>query len=100
MSLKNIFYIVFNTLPTICKHFSTTAKLTWFAYQNSDSIEKLKNASTKDEKINAAIELAKKVFEFKKQNPADFDELCELISELANIYESDEGVRKSISALM
>ena len=38
--------------------------------------------------------------EFEKQNPDDFDELGELISELANIYEGDEGVRKSISALM
>ena len=50
MSLKNIFYIVFNTLPTICKHFSTTAKLTWFAYQNSDSIEKLKTQAQKMKK--------------------------------------------------
>ena len=96
MSLKNIFYIVFNTLPTICKHFSTTAKLTWFAYQNSDSIEKLKNASTKDEKINAAIELAKKVLEFKKQNPAEFNEAFDVFGEIILKIESDKDFRKSI----
>ena len=62
MSLKNIFYIVFNTLPTICKHFSTTAKLTWFAYQNSGSIEKLKNATTKDEKNKRRNRVSQKSF--------------------------------------
>ena len=96
MSLKNIFYIVFSTLPTIYKHFSTTAKLTWFAYQNSDSIEKLKNASTKDEKINAAIELAKKVLEFKKENPAEFNEAFDALGEIILKIESDKDFRKSI----
>lgn len=96
MSLKNIFYIAFNTLPTICKHFSTTAKLTWFAYQNSQIIEKLKNASAKDEKIDAGIELAKKVLEFKKENPAEFDEVFNALGEMIVKIESDKDFRDSI----
>ena len=96
MSLKNILYIAFNTLPTICKHFSTTAKLTWFAYQNSEIIEKLKNASQKDDKINAGIELAKKVLEFKKENPAEFNEAFDAIGEVISKIESDRDFRKSI----
>ena len=77
-----------------------TIKLLKFAAAKNENLTAIKKATSKDEKIALGVALAKDIVEFKKQNPADFDELCELISELANIYESDEGVRKSISALM
>ncbi len=47
-------------------------------------------------KINAAIELAKKVLEFKKQNPAEFDEAFDVLGEIILKIESAKDFRKSI----
>ena len=47
-------------------------------------------------KINAAIELTKKVLEFKKENPAEFNEAFDALGEIILKIESDKDFRKSI----
>ena len=100
MNIVAIVKIAISAVPSVFKRPMLTIKLLKFAAAKNESLTAIKKATSKDEKIALGVALAKDIVEFKKQNPADFDELCELISELANVYESDEGVRKSISALM
>ena len=100
MNILAIVKITISAVPSVFKRPGLVVKLLGFAAAKNEKLLGVKKATSKDEKIALSVALAKDIVEFKKQSPDDFDGLCELISELANIYEGDEGVRKSISALM
>ena len=100
MNILAIVKITISAVPSVFKRPGLVVKRLGFAAAKNEKLLGIKKATSKDEKIALSVALAKDIVEFKKQNPDDFDELCELISELANIYEGDENIRKSISALV
>ena len=100
MNILAIVKITISAVPSVIKRKGLVVKLLGLKKKKNEKLLGIKKATSKDEKIALSVALAKDIVEFKKQNPDDFDELCELISELANIYEGDENIRKSISALV
>ena len=96
MNILAIVKITISAVPSVFKRPGLVVKLLGFAAAKNEKILGIKKATSKDEKIALSVALAKDIVEFKKQNPAEFDEAFDALGEIILKIESDKDFRKSI----
>ena len=96
MNIVAIVKIAVSAVPSVFKRPMLTIKLLKFAAAKNENLTAIKKATSKDEKIALGVALAKDIVEFKKQNPAEFNEAFDALGEIILKIESDKDFRKSI----
>ena len=96
MNIVAIVKIAVSAVPSVFKRPMLTIKLLKFAAAKNENLTAIKKATSKDEKIALGVALAKDIVEFKKQNPAEFNEAFDALGEIILKIESDKEFRKSI----
>lgn len=66
-----------------------------FGYGLLDDVEKLKSEN-KQEKLDSSVQLARKILDYKKREPEEFELLCGTIEKVLEKYESDPATRAAI----
>ena len=96
MNIVAIVKIAVSAVPSVFKRPMLTIKLLKFAAAKNENLTAIKKATSKDEKIALGVALAKDIVEFKKQNPAEFNDAFDALGEIILKIESDKDFRKSI----